>query len=405
MAIISNNLTSSNLSPLQLKNKRGESFTLESEFIEWFTGFTDGQGNFNVSLKGYTDNSFRHVQVTFQIALHKDDRKVLEFIRDKIHCGSISDSGDRLNFFVNDILSVQNIIIPIFEHFGLRSSKIHSFNLFKKVSLLISEKNHLSLEGKETIINYRKILINLFEYPKPSSPTFITKIWLIGFIEGEASLSTANLAPRLKFENSIVEENLFKLIQTSLGLNNKIQYPKLRDRGFNEKNTVVLEYTKIEYLYCVILPLFDVTFSSGHTKKKLDFLDWSLIVKLNFHGYHLIPEGASLIKLLKSRMNNFRLTTNTLYKGSLKISQKDIDLVYSLPRPYDIYDSLRTKSGTYDLISRPKITVKDSNGNTYKFNSVSLLSKELKLDKKEVIKALLFNNSLNGYQFFPDILN
>jgi len=53
-------------------------------------------------------------------------------------------------------------------------------------------------------------------------------------------------------------------------------------------------------------------------------------------------------------MNNFRLTTNKLYNGKLVIEDSHIDSVFSLPAPYDIYGSLRTKAGTYILISRPK---------------------------------------------------
>jgi len=75
---------------------------------------------------------------------------------------------------------------------------------------------------------------------------------------------------------------------------------------------------------------------------------------LNFYGYHLKSEDVSLIKLIKSRMNNFRLTTNKLYNGKLVIEDSHIDSVFSLPAPYDIYGSLRTKAGTYILISRPK---------------------------------------------------
>jgi hypothetical protein len=98
-------------------------------------------------------------------------------------------------------------------------------------------------------------------------------------------------------------------------------------------------------------------------------------------------------------MNNFRLTTNNLYHGKLVIENSHIDSVFSLPAPYDIYGSLRTKAGTYTLISRPKITVKDSKGIYSNFDSISLLAKEFSLDTKDIVKALLFNKTLNGLSF------
>lgn len=42
-------------------------YSLRKEFIEWFVGFTDGEGNFNIKLTGLTDNTFKYVQFTFQI--------------------------------------------------------------------------------------------------------------------------------------------------------------------------------------------------------------------------------------------------------------------------------------------------------------------------------------------------
>ena len=56
-------------------------YSLRKEFVEWFVGFTDGEGNFNIKLTDLTDNTFKYVQFTFQIGLHKDDIKVLEYIK------------------------------------------------------------------------------------------------------------------------------------------------------------------------------------------------------------------------------------------------------------------------------------------------------------------------------------
>ena len=75
-------------------------------------GFIDAEGNFHLSLKDFKDNTFRFPQLTFQIALHIDDLKTLKLIQSKLHCGLITISKDRCNFYVNDIFSIVNIIIP-----------------------------------------------------------------------------------------------------------------------------------------------------------------------------------------------------------------------------------------------------------------------------------------------------
>jgi hypothetical protein len=73
-----------------------------------------------------------------------------------IKCGHISKSKDKINFFVNDINSLLNVIIPIFTNVNLNSSKYYHFELFKKAVSLTDRKNHLSDEGKSIIINCQK---------------------------------------------------------------------------------------------------------------------------------------------------------------------------------------------------------------------------------------------------------
>jgi hypothetical protein len=73
-----------------------------------------------------------------------------------LKCGHISRSKGRINYFVNDINSLLYVIIPIFEHFNLNSSKIYNFELFKKAVFLAKDKSHLLDDGKLEIIDIRK---------------------------------------------------------------------------------------------------------------------------------------------------------------------------------------------------------------------------------------------------------
>jgi hypothetical protein len=78
-----------------------------------------------------------------------------------IKCGHISKSKDKINFFVNDINSLLNVIIPIFTNVNLNSSKYYHFELFKKAVSLTDSKNHLSDEGKSIIIDCQKEMQNM----------------------------------------------------------------------------------------------------------------------------------------------------------------------------------------------------------------------------------------------------
>jgi hypothetical protein len=70
-----------------------------------------------------------------------------------LKCGHISESKDRINFFVNDLNSLLYVIIPLFEYVNLNSSKDYNFKLFKKAVLLTKDKSHLLNKGKLEIIN------------------------------------------------------------------------------------------------------------------------------------------------------------------------------------------------------------------------------------------------------------
>ena len=75
---------------------------INKKFLEWLVGFTDAEGNFNISLRNFKNNSYNSLVLTFQIGLHIDDLEVLKFIQKNLQCGKISISGNKCNFFVND---------------------------------------------------------------------------------------------------------------------------------------------------------------------------------------------------------------------------------------------------------------------------------------------------------------
>jgi hypothetical protein len=127
----------------------------------------------------------------------------------------------------------------------------------------------------------------------------IDQYWLIGFTEGDASFSTNKLVPRLKFENHIKELELLKSI---------LNYFKNGNLTINIRKTgkfVILEINNIRVLFNTVLPLYS---NLMLTKKSKDFVDWSKIVKIYYYGYHTLSEGIELINLIKSQMNNYRLS-------------------------------------------------------------------------------------------------
>ena len=54
------------LNLITLKNKKK---FIKFLFLEWFAGFTDAEGNFNLTLRKFTENNYTSAMLTFQIGL------------------------------------------------------------------------------------------------------------------------------------------------------------------------------------------------------------------------------------------------------------------------------------------------------------------------------------------------
>jgi hypothetical protein len=160
---------------------------LEPDFLEWLSGFTDAEGNFNITLRKLNDNTYTSVMLTFQIGLHIDDLSILEYIKENLNCGHISNSrgGSKCNYFINDNVSLIQVILPIFNHTKLNSSKYYQFLVFERAVNLIKEKKHLSLLGKlEMIKLYHEMKIPcLAPSSKELNNSPLTINWLGGFTD------------------------------------------------------------------------------------------------------------------------------------------------------------------------------------------------------------------------------
>jgi len=243
---------------IKLNNK---TFYLDRNFLQWFAGFTDAEGNFNISLRNLdlsvSPAKYNSLILTFQIGLHIDDLDILKSIQKKLNCGYISISGSRCNYFINDQPSLINVILPIFNapYVGLNSTKYYDYLIFEKVVNLVKDKIHLSPKGRLDIIKYYIEMKNKNSRSRPSCEINITDYWLGGFTDGDGSFSTNKLVPRFKLENHVKELGLFYKIKEYLKSGN-ILITKPRNRSPNSNSTVVLEFNKIDVLKTIIITLF-----------------------------------------------------------------------------------------------------------------------------------------------------
>lgn len=122
-----------------------ESFNLNNsvykndEFLHWFSGFTDAEGNFLISIDR------KYVKLRFKICLHIDDVKVLQVIQSKLNIGRITVEEDRArcSFIVEDNSGI-NTICSIFNTYPLHTSKKLDFQDFYEAYLIRSKERIIS---------------------------------------------------------------------------------------------------------------------------------------------------------------------------------------------------------------------------------------------------------------------
>ena len=108
---------------------------MDYKFLEWFTGFTDAEGNFNLVLRNLNGDKYSSrltaLMATFQISLHIDDLPVLELIKKTLNCGLISRSALQVQDVIillarkRDQYSLIHVIVPIFKVVNLNTCKYY----------------------------------------------------------------------------------------------------------------------------------------------------------------------------------------------------------------------------------------------------------------------------------------
>ncbi len=126
------------------------------KFASYITGFTDGEGTFSVSFCYRT--KFRtnvEVRPSFSISQHKRNLEILKEIRRYFGVGAIrfSKRDQNYKYEVRAIKDLVQKVIPHFQKYPLRTSKVKDFNIFVEICELVLANHHLNPDYLEKIIN------------------------------------------------------------------------------------------------------------------------------------------------------------------------------------------------------------------------------------------------------------
>jgi len=131
------------------------------EQIRYFlTGFVEGEGSFNVSLRKKSDYKVKW-QVVLSFNVSQKDPEVLYLLKKELGCGIIKvRKKDKLHSF--DVTNSQDIVqkvIPYFRKYHLVSKqKQENFKTFSQIAILVAKGKHRKINGLKKIMSLRERL-------------------------------------------------------------------------------------------------------------------------------------------------------------------------------------------------------------------------------------------------------
>jgi len=128
--------------------------------VGWYlSGFSDGEGSFNVSLRKKYDYRVEwQVVLTFNVS--QKDISNLVLLKRYLGCGTLQHRKDGIHcFIVSNYKSILERVIPFFRKFNFfSSSKKKNFSLFRQIAELVKAREHLNPEGFKKILAIREKL-------------------------------------------------------------------------------------------------------------------------------------------------------------------------------------------------------------------------------------------------------
>ena len=124
----------------------------------YLTGFTDGEGSFNVLLRKKDYSVGWQACPSFNVS--QKDRTILALFKRWLGCGTLRSRPDGITYYeVTNIKSLEERILPFFQKFHfLSASKKTNFRIFREIIELMAAGEHLNQDGFKKLLELRERL-------------------------------------------------------------------------------------------------------------------------------------------------------------------------------------------------------------------------------------------------------
>lgn len=358
---------------------------IDSNFIEWFIGLCEAESNFLIRTRKNEKGEVGGFEFVFRIALHVDDRKILERIKDVLACGRLNTERNTLVFSISQLSDIETILIPLFEKFPLNTTKYLDYLDFKEAFFLFKNRKSNELSILQIYSNILELKQNMnsnrVNFVLPANHNIrITGNYLVGFLEGDGSfyLNKQDMTVRVSLVTTSVNRQVLEKIREfilslldehSYMLGSTTKLINISDKKVKSdfRPISILEIYQIDFIHNILIPYLDSF--EFRTKKFKDYSDFKTIAFLLLQGKHLTEKGKELIIKLGDSMNNNRLSTNLNPLMLDEIVKSELDLL---------------------IKAEPLIHI-DSEGRAM------IISEKKYIRSTYIIKAYFLNNSFNYF--------
>ena len=122
----------------------------------WIAGFTTGEGCFRIRTYKNSKRTLGHtISLQFILTQHSIDSQLISRVKDYLGCGHFrvySENRPACEMRVNDIKSIVDIIIPLFQEYHILGVKALDFADFCKAAEIVKTGAHNSQEGSDQIL-------------------------------------------------------------------------------------------------------------------------------------------------------------------------------------------------------------------------------------------------------------
>ena len=133
-------------------------------FKSFISGLTTGEGSFFISLHKIKNSDKKQLRAVFCILMNEKEKQLLEDIKDFFKCGELvyrkqyRNSKPCYMYNVRKIKDLWEIIIPFFDEYRLRGTKLVNYLIWKECIERIYDGEHNTKEGYRTILLLRENL-------------------------------------------------------------------------------------------------------------------------------------------------------------------------------------------------------------------------------------------------------